>query len=207
MVRDDELVYEILKGSQASMEVLVKRYYKPIFAYVYRNIGDYHMAYDIAQEIFIKMMKYIKNYREQGKFKSWLFRIAYNTCSDYYRSSSYKRSKTEECLDEDAADNGAGVLDLLERDLERQRVRDAVLKLPEYQRNGYGKQLIEYSFERATALGYDVIVIFGNPDNYVSRGFKSCKKYNVCLENGTYPSAMMVKTKNEVTLFREEQDN
>jgi predicted N-acetyltransferase YhbS len=65
--------------------------------------------------------------------------------------------------------------------------------LPEFQRKGYGKKLMEYSFEQAAALGYDVIVIFGNPNNYVSRGFKSCKKYNVCLENGTYPSAMMVK--------------
>lgn len=65
--------------------------------------------------------------------------------------------------------------------------------LPEYQREGYGRKLIEYSFERAAALGYDVIVIFGNPNNYVGRGFKSCKKYNVCLENGTFPSAMMVK--------------
>ena len=65
--------------------------------------------------------------------------------------------------------------------------------LPEYQRKGHGKKLMEYSFEKAAALGYDVIVIFGNPNNYVSRGFKSCKKYNVCLENGTYPSAMMVK--------------
>ncbi|MDF3003020.1 MAG: putative acetyltransferase, partial [Bacillota bacterium] len=68
-----------------------------------------------------------------------------------------------------------------------------VCMLPEYQRKGYGKKLMEYSFERAIALGYDTIVIFGNPNNYVSRGFKSCKKYNVCLENGTYPSAMMVK--------------
>ncbi len=42
-------------------------------------------------------------------------------------------------------------------------------------------------------MGYDAIVIFGNPNNYVSRGFKSCKKYNVCLENGTYPAAMLVK--------------
>lgn len=65
--------------------------------------------------------------------------------------------------------------------------------LPEYQRKGYGKKLIEYSFEKAAALGYEVIVIFGNPGNYVSRGFKSCKKYNVCLENGTFPAAMMVK--------------
>jgi len=65
--------------------------------------------------------------------------------------------------------------------------------LPEYQRKGYGKRLLEYSFEKASELGYDVIVIFGNPGNYVSSGFKSCKQFNVCLENGTYPSAMLVK--------------
>ncbi len=65
--------------------------------------------------------------------------------------------------------------------------------LPEYQRKGYGKKLMEYSFEKASALGYDAIVIFGNPANYVSRGFKSCKKYNVCLEDGTFPAAMLVK--------------
>jgi hypothetical protein len=65
--------------------------------------------------------------------------------------------------------------------------------MPEYQRMGYGKMLMEHSFEKAVELGYDVIVIFGNPNNYVSRGFKSCQKYNICLENGTYPTAMMVK--------------
>lgn len=65
--------------------------------------------------------------------------------------------------------------------------------LPEHQRRGYGKALMEYSFKQAVALGYDLIVIFGNPNNYVSRDFKSCKRFNICLENGTYPSAMMVK--------------
>lgn len=65
--------------------------------------------------------------------------------------------------------------------------------LPEYQRMGYGKMLLEYSFEKAAGLGYEVIVIFGNPGNYVSRGFKSCKKYNVCVEDGTFPAAMLVK--------------
>lgn len=64
---------------------------------------------------------------------------------------------------------------------------------PEYQRKGYGRQLMEYSFRRAGELGYDVIVIFGSPANYVSRGFKSCKKYNICLEDGSFPTAMMVK--------------
>ena len=65
--------------------------------------------------------------------------------------------------------------------------------LPAYQRMGYGKLLMEHSFEKARQMGYDTIVIFGSPANYVSRGFKSCKKYNVCIENGKYPAAMMVK--------------
>ena len=64
---------------------------------------------------------------------------------------------------------------------------------PKYQRQGYSKILLEYSFQRAVELGYDIIVIFGNPDNYVGRGFKSCKKYNICMEGGTFPTAMMVK--------------
>lgn len=64
---------------------------------------------------------------------------------------------------------------------------------PEYRRMGYGKILIEYSIEQAAALGYDVIVILGSPMNYVSRGFQSCKKFNVCFQNGKYPAAMMVK--------------
>lgn len=65
--------------------------------------------------------------------------------------------------------------------------------LPGFQRRGYGKLLMEDSFERARALGYEAIVIFGSPANYVGRGFKSCKKYRVCAEDGAYPAAMMVK--------------
>lgn len=65
--------------------------------------------------------------------------------------------------------------------------------LPEYQRNGYGKMLIEHSMKRAAELGYEAIVIMGSPANYVSCGFQCCKKYNVCVEGGKYPAAMLVK--------------
>lgn len=65
--------------------------------------------------------------------------------------------------------------------------------LPEYQRMGYGKMLMEHSFQKAAQLGYDVIVIFGSPANYVARGFVSCKKHNVCVEGGRYPAGMLVK--------------
>lgn len=72
--------------------------------------------------------------------------------------------------------------------------------LPEYQRNGYGKLLINHSCQKAAELAYDVIVILGSPANYVSCGFQCCKKYNVCVEGGKYPAAMMVKELKEGAL-------
>lgn len=65
--------------------------------------------------------------------------------------------------------------------------------LPEYQRNGYGKMLIEHSLKHAAELGYEAVVIMGSPANYVSSGFQCCKKYNVCVEKDKYPAAMLVK--------------
>lgn len=64
---------------------------------------------------------------------------------------------------------------------------------PEHQRKGYGKMLMEHSFAHAIQLGYDVIVIFGSPLNYVSSGFRSCKKHNICLPDGQFPAAMLAK--------------
>ena len=48
--------------------------------------------------------------------------------------------------------------------------------LPDYQRMGYGKMLMEHSFRRASELEYDTIVIFRSPANYVGRGFQCCMK-------------------------------
>ena len=64
---------------------------------------------------------------------------------------------------------------------------------PEFQRRKLGKLLIEHSFEAARKMGYDVNIIFGNPGNYVSRGFVSCKKKNVSfMAQGNFPTALLV---------------
>lgn len=72
--------------------------------------------------------------------------------------------------------------------------------LPEFQRKGIGKMLMNTSFEKAIELGYDVVVIFGSPSNYVGSGFKSCKKYNISVEGGKFPTAMIVKELKENAL-------
>ena len=64
---------------------------------------------------------------------------------------------------------------------------------PAYQRQKLGKYLIEHSFAAAREMGYDVNINFGNPGNYVSRGFVSCKKKNVSFAGwGNYPTALLV---------------
>lgn len=65
---------------------------------------------------------------------------------------------------------------------------------PDYQRKGIGKALIEATFDLAKDMGYESVIIFGHPSNYVARGFVSCKRKNVCVGNGYFPTAMLVKT-------------
>jgi len=54
--------------------------------------------------------------------------------------------------------------------------------LPEYQNKGYGKKLIEYTMNLAQKLGYNEIVITGNPEYYKRFGFESASKYNIHYE-------------------------
>lgn len=64
---------------------------------------------------------------------------------------------------------------------------------PEHQRKGYGKALMEHSLDRAAALGWGAVVIFGAPANYVGRGFRCCQRYGVRAEDGSFPTAMLVR--------------
>lgn len=64
---------------------------------------------------------------------------------------------------------------------------------PEHQRKGFGKLLIQHSFEKAASMGYDTVVIVGMSSNYVSSGFVSCKRHNVCVRGDKFPASMLVK--------------
>ena len=64
---------------------------------------------------------------------------------------------------------------------------------PERQRQGYGKRLMDHSLAKAAELGWGAVVIFGAPANYVSRGFQCCQRFLVGMEDGSFPTAMLVK--------------
>src|SRR5215471_17844574 len=82
---DGELVQSAISGREASFEELVRRYQRPIAAYVYRMVGDYDAALDLTQEVFIKVYNSLARYRSEFKFSTWIYKIAHNTAIDHLR--------------------------------------------------------------------------------------------------------------------------
>src|ERR1041385_1798333 len=82
---DGELVKTAIAGREASFEELVRRYQRPIAAYVYRMVGDYDAALDLTQEVFIKVYNSLSRYRSEFKFSTWIYKIAHNAAIDHLR--------------------------------------------------------------------------------------------------------------------------
>src|SRR5215813_1362843 len=88
LMADRELVASSVEGHEGGFEELVRRYQRPISAYVYRMVGDYDAALDLTQEIFIKIYGSLSRYRPEFKFSTWLYKIAHNCAVDYLRRNN-----------------------------------------------------------------------------------------------------------------------
>ncbi len=85
---DSDLVATAITGVEGSFEELVRRYQRPISAYVYRMVGNYESALDLTQEIFIKVYGSLGRYRPEFKFSTWIYKIAHNSAVDHLRRNS-----------------------------------------------------------------------------------------------------------------------
>ncbi len=82
---DCELVSSAIAGREAGFEELVRRYQRPIAAYIYRMVSDYDAALDLTQEVFIKVYNSLARYRSEFKFSTWIYKIAHNAAIDFLR--------------------------------------------------------------------------------------------------------------------------
>src|ERR671926_1038721 len=85
VLADTELVVRALAGREDGFEELVRRYQRPIAAYVYRMVGDYDAALDLTQEVFIKVYNSLARYRSEYRFSTWIYKIAHNAAIDLLR--------------------------------------------------------------------------------------------------------------------------
>ncbi len=74
-----------MKGDTESLEILIKRYLKPIYSFTFRFVGNSQEVEDITQEVFVKVWRNLKKFDKNKKFKTWIFTIAKNTCLDWQK--------------------------------------------------------------------------------------------------------------------------
>jgi len=96
---DCDLVATAINGVDGSFEELVRRYQRPISAYVYRMLGDYETALDLTQEIFIKVYSSLRRYRSEFKFSTWIYKIAHNAAVDQLRRHSTREQSLTQTND------------------------------------------------------------------------------------------------------------
>ena len=84
---DLELVRRCQKGDDAAFGELVSRYQRKVFTIALGMVKNPEDAMDIAQESFIKVHRYIKNFQGSSSFYTWLYRIIVNLCIDHLRRS------------------------------------------------------------------------------------------------------------------------
>ncbi|MCD4709479.1 MAG: sigma-70 family RNA polymerase sigma factor [Bacteroidales bacterium] len=86
-VSDQNLVQAYIKGDHSAIEVLINRHRSKVYTYILLTIKNQQLAEDLFQETFIKVIQSLRGgkYKDNGKFLSWVIRIAHNLIIDHFR--------------------------------------------------------------------------------------------------------------------------
>jgi len=137
---DEQLVGLFAKGDQTSMEILVKRHKRRIYSYILLLVKNQKLAEDFFQETFVKAIKSIKsgNYKDEGRFISWICRIAHNLVIDYYRKQKNYKEISNERGEIDLFNNPkfceSNIEDFMIKKQSNIEVRELINLLPEEQK-------------------------------------------------------------------------
>nr|WP_298997883.1 RNA polymerase sigma factor [uncultured Allomuricauda sp.] len=117
---DQYLIKCTLDGDTRAFGRLVEKHQNYVFTLVVRMIKTKEASEEVAQDVFIKAYKSLKDFKGDSKFTTWLYRIAYRTALDHIRKNK-KRQKTDTLLEEITESNLTFTENPLERleDLER----------------------------------------------------------------------------------------
>ena len=128
-INDQELITQFLKGDEKALELLIQKYLKPIYGYVFKFVQNQQDAEDLTQETFLKMWRNLKKFKKEKNFKSWLFTIAKNTCFDFLRKKKKNLALNLENL-EIIADFAPSFLEELEKENWTEKIKREMEKLP-----------------------------------------------------------------------------
>jgi RNA polymerase sigma-70 factor (ECF subfamily) len=117
---DQELVQAYIKGDQSAIETLIHRHRSKVFTYILLTIKNHQLAEDLFQDTFIKVIQSLKGgkYKDNGRFLSWVIRIAHNLIIDHFRKEKQLQSVSNDDTDVDLFNN---------RDLSDQNIEQVIV--------------------------------------------------------------------------------
>ncbi|MDF1570074.1 MAG: sigma-70 family RNA polymerase sigma factor [Bacteroidales bacterium] len=91
---DQQLVQAFLNGDETCIETLINRHRTKVYTYILLTIKNQSLTEDLFQETFIKVIQSLRNgrYRDNGRFLSWVIRIAHNLIIDHFRKEKQMNS-------------------------------------------------------------------------------------------------------------------
>ena len=128
---DESLMVAVREGEFAELRTLFDRHQLALYEFFFRMTGDRAVSENLVQDVFYRILKYRDTFRDEGRFRSWLFRIARNAHHDLFRKKEVVSTAGDDpelirqvstAVANDSRTDKTAIL------------RDALLKLPEDRR-------------------------------------------------------------------------
>lgn len=141
---DFALVSRARAGDTAAFRALVVRYQRKVYAVALGIVRDRDMAWDVAQEAFVRVHAHLAEFKGESSFSTWVLRIGSHLAIDAVRKERVNaKEELDEVRDADLAEGGEGILatelgndpqqNLLRRELAG-KMTEALAQLPEKHR-------------------------------------------------------------------------
>jgi len=138
-LNDNELVQRFIEGDQNSLEILIHRHKSRVYSYILLIVKNQELAEDVFQETFIKVIRSLKRgkYVENGKFVSWVLRIAHNLIIDHFRREKLQGTVSNDSMEADIFNSQKFSEDTIEDQIVTSQifseVKELIKELPEDQ--------------------------------------------------------------------------
>jgi RNA polymerase sigma factor (sigma-70 family) len=134
MIADEQLIQQMISGDQAAFEAFVYRYHEPLLGYLERKLQNASKAEELVQELFIRLIRQLRNPPAPRQIRPWLYHVALNLCRDYWRSTSYHNERSFSGQLAEQKDPHPTVVEIYERQETRKEIIHSLQELPEMQR-------------------------------------------------------------------------
>ena len=137
---DQDLVQAYIKGDHSAIEVLINKHSSKVYTYILLTIKNQQLAEDLFQETFIKVIQSLRGgkYKDNGKFLSWVIRIAHNLIIDHFRKEKQMNTVSNDDTEVDLFNSkklsDSNIEELIINSQIKSEIRVLINELPDDQR-------------------------------------------------------------------------